>query len=106
MNKMTIIGMWLIALLGCGCNQDLVEYHNNDLKISVEKGEEWLHDFPLFMGINKKNPPQLAIWTEDMEGRWIFCCRQASKRRLLPLPCYRHSTQNHPETKNECCFRL
>lgn len=71
MNKMTIIGMWLTALLGCGCNQDLVEYHNNDLKISVEKGEEWLHNFPLFMGINIKNPPQLAIWTEDMEGNYL-----------------------------------
>ena len=44
---------------------------SNDLKISIEKGEEWMHDFPLFLGINKKNPPQIAIWTEDMEGHYL-----------------------------------
>lgn len=68
---MTFIGIWLIALLNSGCNKELVEYNSNDLKISIEKGEEWLHDFPLFMGINKKNPPQIAIWTEDMEGNYL-----------------------------------
>lgn len=68
---MTFIGIWLIALLNSGCNKELVEYNSNDLKISIEKGEEWLHDFPLFMGINKKNPPQIAIWTEDMKGNYL-----------------------------------
>ena len=53
MNKMTMMGVWLIALFSTGCNQDLVEYNSNDLKISIEKGEEWLHKFPLFLGINK-----------------------------------------------------
>lgn len=72
MNKMTIMGIGLLSLLiNTGCNQDLVEYNSNDLRISIEKGEEWLHDFPLFLGINKKNPPQIAIWTEDMEGHYL-----------------------------------
>lgn len=71
MNKMTIIGIWLIALLSSGCNQDLVEYKSDDLKVSIEKGEEWLHDFSLFLGINKKNPPQIAIWAEDMQGNYL-----------------------------------
>lgn len=30
-----------------------------------------MHDFPLFLGINKKNPPQIAIWTEDTEGHYL-----------------------------------
>lgn len=68
---MTMMGVWLIALFSTGCNQDLVEYNSNDLKISIEKGEEWLHKFPLFLGINKKNPPQIAIWTEDMKGHYL-----------------------------------
>ena len=38
MNKMTMMGVWLIALFSTGCNQDLVEYNSNDLKISIEKG--------------------------------------------------------------------
>ena len=25
----------------------------------------------LFLGINKKNPPQIAIWTEDMKGHYL-----------------------------------
>lgn len=71
MNKMTMIGVLLIALFNGGCKKELVEYNSNDLKICVEKGEEWLHDFPLFLGINKKNPPQIAIWTEDLEGHYL-----------------------------------
>lgn len=71
MNKMTIIGICILALLSGGCNKDLVEYHSNDIRISIEKGDEWLHNFPLFLGINKKNPPQIAIWTEDTEGHYL-----------------------------------
>lgn len=56
---MTIIGICILALLSGGCNKDLVEYHSNNIRISIEKGDEWLHNFPLFLGINKKNPPQL-----------------------------------------------
>lgn len=48
MNKMTIIGIYILALLSGGCNKDLVEYHSNDIRISIEKGDEWLHNFPLF----------------------------------------------------------
>ena len=66
------MGIWFLSLLiNSGCNRDLVEYDSNDLKISIEKGEEWLHNFPLFLGINIKNPPQIAIWTEDMEGNYL-----------------------------------
>ena len=71
MNKMTIIGICILALLSGGCNKDLVEYHSNNIRISIEKGDEWLHNFPLFLGINKKNPPQIAIWTEDTEGHYL-----------------------------------
>ena len=24
-----------------------------------------MHDYPLFLGIKKKNPPQIAVWLED-----------------------------------------
>ena len=96
MNKMTMMGVWLIALFSTGCNQDLVEYNSNDLKISIEKGEKWLHKFPLFLGINKKNPPQIAIWTEDMKGHYLSTVyvthkivavlrRQPEKRGAAPL---------------------
>lgn len=72
MNKTIILTVASLILLACcSCNNDLVEYKKNDLKITVEQGESWLHDFPLFLGINKKNPPQIAIWLEDMQGRYL-----------------------------------
>ena len=37
MNKMTMMGVWLIALFSTGLNQDLVEYKSKDLKITIEK---------------------------------------------------------------------
>lgn len=72
MNKTSILaGLGIILLTCCSCNNDLVEYENNDLKVTVEKGDSWLHDFPLFLGISKKNPPQIAIWLEDMDGAYL-----------------------------------
>jgi len=55
----------------CSCRKDLVEYGQGDLKIFVEQGEQWVHDFPLFLGITKKNVPQIAIWVEDMQGKYL-----------------------------------
>ena len=71
MTKMglTLIYLWLISL--CSCQQELIEYEKEDLKVCIEQGEEWLHDFPLFLGIKKKNPPQMAIWLEDMQGNYL-----------------------------------
>lgn len=55
------VGMTALGVL-TSCGKDLITYKENDIKISVTEGDEWLHDFPLFLGINKKNPPQIAIW--------------------------------------------
>ena len=57
--------------LCCSCNKNLVEYRTGDLKIRIEKGANYLHDFPLFMGIVRKNPPQLAVWVEDTLGTYL-----------------------------------
>lgn len=71
MKKMglTFIYLWLISL--CSCQKELIEYEKGDVKICIEQGEQWLHDFPLFLGINKKNPPQIAIWLEDTQGNYL-----------------------------------
>ena len=71
MNKMglTLIYLWLVSL--CACQQELIEYEKGDVKVCIEQGEQWLHDFPLFLGINKKNPPQIAIWLEDTQGNYL-----------------------------------
>lgn len=71
MKKMTLTGICLSLVCLCSCQKELVEYKQGDVKVCIEQGEEWLHDFPLFMGIKKKNPPQIAIWLEDTNGKYL-----------------------------------
>lgn len=66
-----VLFMCIFGMSCCSCERNLVEYGNGDIRVSVEQGEAWLHDFPLFLGISKKNPPQIAIWLEDMEGNYL-----------------------------------
>ena len=67
----TIVSTIACMVMMLSCNDDLIEYQAGDFRISVEAGKGWLHDYPLFLGINKKNPPQIAIWMEDDEGRYL-----------------------------------
>lgn len=69
MKKMMIA--CLLPLLGGSCEKELIGYGQGDLQVVVEAGEAWLHDYPLFMGIKKKNPPQIAVWMEDAAGNYL-----------------------------------
>ena len=71
--KKTILSMTLaMATFGCsGQNTVRSEFGSGDIKIAIEQGGEWLHDFSLFWFIKKKNAPQIAIWTEDLDGNFI-----------------------------------
>ena len=71
MKKMGLMLIYLSFIYFCSCQNELVEYGTGDLKVRIEQGEAWLHDFPLFLGINKKNPPQLAVWAEDTESNFL-----------------------------------
>jgi len=53
------------------CGNDLAEYREGDIRIDVRAGGAWLHDFPVMLGIKLKNPPQVAIWAEDLSGRYL-----------------------------------
>lgn len=68
---MIITWIYLSLFSFCSCQKELIEYETGDMKVCIEQGEEWLHDFPLFLGIKKKNPPQIAIWMEDMQGNYL-----------------------------------
>lgn len=61
----------LLAASLCSCEKEPLEYRQEDVKVCIEPGDEWLHDFPVFLGIKKKNPPQIAIWLEDTQGNYL-----------------------------------
>jgi hypothetical protein len=53
------------------CEKEELSFVSGDIEIEIKTGEHWLHDFPLFLGISKKNPPQFAIWIEDTSGNYL-----------------------------------
>lgn len=69
--KKLLLGTMSLGILCCSCQKDLVEYQNGDMKITVTAGKEWKHDFSMFLGLKKKNPPQIALWLEDMQGNYL-----------------------------------
>jgi len=68
--NLAVAGVTALGMLA-SCNKDLVTYQEDDIKVMVTKGDGWLHDFPLFLGIEKKNAPQIAIWMEDLTGNYL-----------------------------------
>ena len=100
---------WMFLLLAsfCSCQKELVRYEQGDVQVRIEQGEEWLHDFPLFLGIKLKNPPQMAVWQEDLEGNYlstIYVTHKAAtqswqgaggnrRKESLPHWAYAHGVQ-------------
>ena len=90
----------LMGTFSCGDND--LHFEEGDLKISVEAGKNWLHDFPLFLGIKVKNPPQFAIWVTDPDTNYVgtlFCTHKIARegwrmnhgnRRKEALPFWAH----------------
>lgn len=72
MTKMIIALLGLLPAISLtSCDKELIEYEQGDIEVCIEQGREWLHNFPVFLGIKKKNPPQIAIWLEDMQGNYL-----------------------------------
>lgn len=68
---MNLLTMFLTLAGLCSCEKDLIEYEAGNVRVRIEVGKEWLHDFPVFLGISKKNPPQIAVWVEDTQGNYM-----------------------------------
>lgn len=61
----------MLMLNICSCEKEDLQFETDNISVKVIEGENWLHDFPLFLGMNIKNPPQFVIWLEDTEGNYI-----------------------------------
>lgn len=108
MNKMIVGFLCALVTFYCtACEKDIVEYNSGDIRISVEKGSAYLHDFPLFLGLKIQNPPQMAIWAEDMDGHYLTTVYVTHKiaaqgwtssggnrrKEALPYWCYSRGVQ-------------
>lgn len=61
-----------LLLLSTSCkDEEPLTFAQGDVRIEVEAGENWIHEFPMFLGIKKDNPPQFAIWLEDIDGKYL-----------------------------------
>ncbi len=70
MNAALILMSFLI-FASSSCEKEELNYSKDDIKITIETGDKWLHDFPLFMGLKKKNPPTFAVWIEDTSNNYL-----------------------------------
>lgn len=100
--KMFYAILWLSLAGVSSCGKEELHFEQGDLKIFVETGPHWLHDFPVLLGIKVKNPPQFAIWLTDLDTNYIgtlFCTHKIARegwvmnhgnRRQEALPFWAH----------------
>lgn len=67
--KLITSALLMLTLLSCSSHE--ISFTDGALRVEINEGEEWIHPYPLFLGINKKNPPQFALWAEDLEGNYL-----------------------------------
>jgi len=96
----TVLGV-ILLLTSTSCNKKLV-FLQGDYKVSVETGDYWIREYPLFLGIELKLGPQFAIWLEDTSGNYlnsIYVTQKmateswkngADDRRVVSLPHWGH----------------
>ena len=71
-----------------GCSTGMV-LGDGDLAVTVEEGEAWFHEIPLFLFFTSKAPPQMAFWIEDTDGTYIetlFVTRKTATGEWLKAP--------------------
>lgn len=98
MNRLLFIFLTIVGTFSASCSGSSDIAMGGDYIISVEPGEEWLHDFTRLI----KNPPQYALWMENSSGEYlgtVFLTRKTAtegwifnkgNRRIEALPVWAH----------------
>ena len=85
------------------CDKQWLNLEGGMAQVEIITGEEWLHDYPLLLGLKKKNAPQIAVWLEDDQGQYLATLYVSRKvatqgwlqahgnRRPEALPCWCHA---------------
>lgn len=63
--------VFIILLFVLSCSSHELAFDNGSIKVEITEGSEWIHPYPLFLGIKKDNPPQFALWVEDLDGNYL-----------------------------------
>lgn len=67
--------VWVLGVVsavgGWSCSSAPVQHGAGEMAVVIEPGENWLHDFKLPLGLQRKNAPQLAVWLTDTTGRYL-----------------------------------
>jgi len=72
MKMIPILFLLFAGSITCtSCEKEEFPITSGNLQIEVVAGENWLHDYPLFLGLSKENPPQFAIWIEDTLENYV-----------------------------------
>lgn len=61
------MALWLLT----SCSMQPLEFETGSLKVTLESGSEWLHDYPLLGPVVMKNPPTFALWVTDEADNYI-----------------------------------
>jgi hypothetical protein len=99
---MNLLLILIFAMTFSSNNKEIQEYADSQINIKITQGKNWLHKFPLFMGIKINNPTQIAIWAEDLDGNYLTSIYVTQKtateswiankgdRRASSLPVWAH----------------
>ena len=102
----------VISLIGCfGCNtggKNMQSIISNGIELTIEIGEHWQDKMKTFIFLVKKTP-QLAVWIENNQGKYISTITATGKSvknnwknapkegRPEALPVWNHKKQNSTE---------
>ncbi|MBI9108061.1 MAG: hypothetical protein JEZ04_15035 [Spirochaetales bacterium] len=96
--------MAAVAVISCSSSggAEVRAEIDGDYRLVIETGDSWLHEFDLFLWFKLDNPPQYAVWMEDLDGNYLETIAVTEKiakgkwiandgnRRVEALPYWSH----------------
>jgi len=90
---LSIVSFLSLTKLAAGQTIDIatgiVNSEGQELVVLIEPGDQYLHKFPLFLFFKMKNPPQMVLWAESIEGEYldtIFITEKMARQKWLKAP--------------------
>ena len=60
-----------------------------NIEVSIIPGQNYLHKFPLFLFFSLRNPPQMALWAETIDGQFLdtlMVTKKVSEQKWAKAP--------------------